>query len=278
MAAKRTIRKPWAVLAYTVADDKAGGSALDAAAQRELAALCDAADFGRISIAAQVDFMRLPGVFRGVLTEKPPRARGFQPIQAEDHPLWRRILGRVSHSTLQVEVERADLNAARANVLREFLRYGHGECPADRYVVFFYGHAYGPMGLFYDAASGQRIGNTLRLNDLASSMEAVDGRAAVVVFRDCFMNTLETACQLAGAADFMIASQSIVPVAGVWPWLGVMATLLAGASSDEVARAVLSAVGELPRRGGAQAPVRRRAVLVRSTSRACARSRRPSPR
>jgi hypothetical protein len=39
------LRKPWAVLAYTVADDKSGGSNLDAAAKIELKALCDAADF-----------------------------------------------------------------------------------------------------------------------------------------------------------------------------------------------------------------------------------------
>lgn len=36
--------KPWAVLAYTVADDKSGGSELDAAAKRELKAICEAAD------------------------------------------------------------------------------------------------------------------------------------------------------------------------------------------------------------------------------------------
>jgi hypothetical protein len=238
MAGDRPSRKPWAVLAYTVADDKTGASPLDTAAQRELAALCDAADFGQVSVAAQVDFKRVPGVYRGVLTAKPPRARGFQPIRAEDHPLWRRILGGVSHSTLRVEAERTDLNAARADVLREFVRFGRDRCPAERYVIFFYGHAYGPMGLFFDAEARRRQGNTLRLNDLASSMDAVDGRAAVVVFRDCFMNTLETACQLAPVADFMIASQSVVPVAGVWPWLGLMTPLLEGASSADVARAL----------------------------------------
>ena len=56
-------RKPWTVLAYTVADDKSGGGSLDASAQQELKALCDAADFGRVSIAAQVDFVKPKGVF-----------------------------------------------------------------------------------------------------------------------------------------------------------------------------------------------------------------------
>ena len=85
-----TTRKPWAVLAYTVADDRGGGSSLDAAARAELAALCDAADFGQVSIAAQVDFKHARGVYRGLLTTPPKTFRGFEPMRPEDHPLWRR--------------------------------------------------------------------------------------------------------------------------------------------------------------------------------------------
>ena len=135
-------------------------------------------------------------------------------------------------------MERTDLNAARANVLQEFLRYGQRECPADRYLVFFYGHASGPMGLFYDVDAGARDPQTLRLNDLAGSLEAVDGRAAVLVFRDCFMNTLETAYQLRRVADYMVASQAEAPIAGVWPWVNFLSSLMPGAASADVARAI----------------------------------------
>jgi hypothetical protein len=230
-----TAAKPWAVLAYTVADDKSGGSALDAAAKIELKALCDAADFDQVNVAAQVDFKYTRGVYRGVLTEKP---RDFEEVSPEDHPLWRSIVGTLTRSRLRVLLEKTDLNAARADVLQDFLRFGQHDCPADRYVVTFYGHAYGPMGLFFDADAGQRAANTLRLNDLASSIEAVDGKAAVVVFRDCFMNTLETAYQLRHAAEFLLASQSVVPIAGVWPWLGFMTALMPGAASADVGRAL----------------------------------------
>ena len=156
----------------------------------------------------------------------------------EDHPLWRKILGNIRQSTLRVQMERQNLNSARADVLQEFLRFGHQECPADRYVIFFYGHAYGPMGLFYDTDANRRDANTLRLNDLAGSMHAVDGRASIVVFRDCFMNTLETAFQLRGIGEFMIASQSVAPIAGIWPWLNFMTALMPSAESGEVARAL----------------------------------------
>ena len=84
----------------------------------------------------------------------------------------------------------------------------------------------------------QRDANTLRLNDLASSIEAVERKAAVVVFRDCFMNTLETAYQLRNAAEFMVASQSVVPVAGVWPWGGFLSALMPSAASGDVGRAL----------------------------------------
>ena len=238
MSALNVTRKAWALLAYTVADDKGGGRSIDTPVKEELKALCDSADFGQVSIAAQVDFKRTRGVFRGALTAAPPKGRDFEDVRAEHHPLWRKILGNIRRSTLRVQMERQNLNSARADVLQEFLRFGHQECPADRYVIFFYGHAYGPMGLFYDTDANRRDASTLRLNDLAGSMQAIDGRASIVVFRDCFMNTLETAFQLRGIGEFMIASQSVAPIAGIWPWLNFLAVLLPSAQSGEVARAL----------------------------------------
>jgi hypothetical protein len=223
------------VLAYTVADDKSGGSNLDAAAKIELKALCDAADFDQVSVAAQVDFTHTRGVYRGVLTEK---LREFEEVNPDQHPLWRSILAAIKKSRLRVLLEKTDLNAARGDVLQDFLRFGQRDCPADRYIVSFYGHAYGPMGLFFDAEAKQRAGNTLRLNDLASAIEFPEGRAALVLFRDCFMNTLETAFQLRQVAEMMLASQSVVPIAGVWPWSGLMSTLMPGAPSADVGRAI----------------------------------------
>ena len=227
-------RKPWTVMAYTVADDP--HHPLDTGAQDELQALCEAADFGQVSIAAQVDFKKPKGVFRGTIVAAPPKTRGWKVLRAEDHPLWRKILGGIDaeRSTLEVQREARDLNSAKGNVLREFLRYGQKECPADRYVVFFYGHAAGPMGLFNDADSGQRETDSLRLNDLAGSLETTEGRADVVVFRDCFMNTLETAYQLREATEFLIATQSLAPAKGIWPYSNFLNTLLPSADSSDV--------------------------------------------
>ncbi len=244
-------KKPWAVLAYTVADDP--GHSLDATVKNELKSLCDAADFGQVSIAAQVDFKKYrEGVFRGSLTSPPPESRDFEEVRAEDHPLWRKILGGVERSTVRVLVEQEDLNAAGAGVLQDFLQFGQKECPADRYVVFFYGHAYGPMGLYYDSDSGGDNAKTLRLNELAGSIRK-GGKADVVVFRDCFMNTLECAYQLRSAARFMIATQSLAPIAGIWPWRNFLRPLKSGTESTDAARVIAEQLGqfldEAPNRG-----------------------------
>ena len=239
MDAAPVARKPWAVLAYTVADDKGTGDSLDDAAKEELKALCDAADFGRMSVAAQVDFKHTRGVFRSVLTEAPPKTRGFESIPADSHPLWRAIKARLDRSKLRVLKDVADLNASRANVLRNFLRFGQHECPADRYVIFFYGHGYGPIGLFFDADSDDpAVRTTMEMTSLSASLQAVGERAAVIVFRACQANTLETAYQLRDAGEFMLASQSIVPIAGIWPWGTFLTSLMPGAPSGEVGRAI----------------------------------------
>lgn len=236
--------KAWAVLAYLVADDKSTGQTIDAQVKEELKAICLAADYGQVSIAAQVDFKNTRGVSRGTITARPKTRGGFEDVPAEDQPLWRKILGGLEQSTLKTQFDKDDLNAAGAKVLEDFLRYGHQECPADRHLVFFHGHASGPMGLFYDSEAKERAANTLRLNDLATSIEATGHQATIVLFRDCYMNTLETAYQLRHVAEFMIASQAEAPIAGIWPWKGFMAALSPSTDSGDVARNLALQLGD----------------------------------
>jgi hypothetical protein len=135
-------------------------------------------------------------------------------------------------------------NSADGSVLQDFLNFGHDQCPAQRHVVYFYGHSHGPMGLYYDKAAGRRAPKTsLRLNDLATSLETPDCRSALLVFRDCFMSTLEAAYQLRAAAKFMIASQSQVPIAGIWPWQAFIDSLIESASDEDQARVFARILG-----------------------------------
>jgi len=253
--------KEWSVLAYLVGDHKGDADSLDEAIASELKAICDAADtagFGRISVAVQVDFRRNGRTLRATLTERPARSAGMAAERPRDNPLSRRIIdqlewqkqhkvlsfaGRLVQGiakklrTLFLRVKNLpDLNAASEDVLQQFLEFGRKECPARRYLVYFFGHSFGPMGMFLDRETKTRSPNSLRLNDLADAIERNQGHASIVLFRDCFMCTLETAFQLKSCADFVLASQAEAPILGVWPWEQFMAALVGGGESLDIGR------------------------------------------
>ena len=232
MTTPANTKKAWAVLAYTIAEDTATASRLDTSARGELKAICDAADFRHVSVAAQVDFKRRRGVYRSAITALDPAERGFKDIDPEQHELWQKILSGVDDTNTVVRLQRdaADLNAADGDVLETFLRFGQTECPADRYVVSFFGHAAGPLGVFSDQAPGEATHDTLRLPGLVNAFRGSRSRAAVVVFRDCFMNCLEAIHQLRGSADYIVATQALAPAVGSWPWKAFMASLTPEAS------------------------------------------------
>ena len=129
--------------------------------------------------------------------------------------------------------ETKDLNAADADVLQTFLRFGQAECPADRYVVSFFGHAAGPLGVFSDSVPGDALHDTLRLPALVNAFRGSESRAAVIVFRDCFMNCLEAIYQLRLSTEFIVATQALAPAIGTWPWKAFMASLTPDASAYE---------------------------------------------
>lgn len=250
-------KKSWAVLAYTIAEDPSSSSLLDTSARLELKAICDAADFRQVSVAAQVDFQKTRGVYRGAVTDLPAPSRGFKDlVDPAKHELWQKILSGVDLDATRVKVQReaADLNAADADVLQAFLQFGEEQCPAARYVVSFFGHAAGPLGVFSDVAHGTTAHDILRLPGLVRAFRASGRKASVIVFRDCFMNCLEAAYQLRHSAEFVVATQALAPATGAWPWQGFMASLTTEASSYEaglgVARALAAYLDEADHRSG----------------------------
>ena len=230
MDARPVERKPWAVLAYTVADDKGTGDSLDAAAKEELKSLCDAADFGQMSVAAQVDFKHTRGVFRGVLTEAPPKTRGFESIPADSHPLWRSIKARLDRSKLRVLKDAGRPERVAGQRAQELPALRPARVPGRSLRGLLLRarlRAAGPL-LRRRRPTTPRSRATMALTSLSDSLQTVGERAAVIVFRACQANTLETAYQLRDAGEFMLASQSIVPIAGIWPWDTFLAVAEAG--------------------------------------------------
>jgi hypothetical protein len=252
MAAGR--RKPWALLGYTVAAGHGGLHPLDAAEEREIRAISEAADLDQIHVALQADFGRGPEVIRQVLQ---PAGNGRLRHKAPRLTFWRQLLHHLERSDVRIEEHRKHLDAASGAVLNDFLKFGRRQCPADRYAIFFYGHAFGPMGLFYDAKTASATPKTLRLTQLSAALRSTAGPAELVMFRDCFVDTLEMVYQLQGVARFMIASQSGVPIANEWPWPTMLSAMMPSASSSDVSRAIAMQLGSFfdvkANRGGDEA-------------------------
>lgn len=247
-------RKPWALLGYTVASGGSGMHPLNRAEEREITAICEAADLDLMHVVLQADFQQRSQVYREVLRpgdyrhsrERAPRLR-----------FWRQLLNHLKGRDVWFEEHQKHLNAATPAVLSDFLKFGRRQCPADRYAVFFYGHSFGPMGLFYDSRTPDATPITLRLTRLAAALRSKAGPVDVVMFRDCFVDTLEMVYELRGAARFMIASQSGVPIAGAWPWPSMLSALMPSAASSDISRAIATQLGSFfdvkANRGGDEA-------------------------
>src|ERR1700745_3687961 len=112
--------KPWSLLAYTIAADYGSGNPLDDALVIELKAMCDAADFRRLSIATQVDFKKVPGVFRAAVIAPPPKSREtFRDASPQRSPIWRGIMNQVEESKeskVHFQRKTQDSNSAHAPV------------------------------------------------------------------------------------------------------------------------------------------------------------------
>lgn len=188
----RKAPKRWTVLIYMVADDPQGGELLDQQAVREMDQITHAAlDVGaeHLHVAVQVDFRTLPGV-------------------------WRRSIG---ESTFI----RPEGNAADPATLYGFFDWAVAECPAEHYLLVFWGHSRGQFGMFADSDPFDYTAQTLTLDELRDALTAakrsIGKPVDVIAFKDCFMATLETAYELTGLAKYLLASSGLVPVVG-WPY------------------------------------------------------------
>ena len=185
-------RKRWTVLIYMVADDPQGGELLDRQAVQEMDQITKAAlsvNREHLYVALQVDFRTLPGV-------------------------WRRSIG-------QSTFVRPESNAADPATLYGFFEWAAAECPADHYLLIFWGHSRGQFGMFGDSDPFDYMAQTLTLEELRTALTAAKRSLQkpmdVIAFKDCFMANLETAYELSGLADYLLASPGLVPVEG-WPY------------------------------------------------------------
>ncbi len=276
MDARPVERKPWAVLAYTVADDKGTGESLDAGGE------------GRAQVAVRRRRFR------------PDERGGAGRLQAHA----RRLPGRADRGAAQDAGVRIDPRRLPSAVARDqgqarSLEAARPEGPgrpergagqrAQRASCASASTSARPIATWSSStatATGRRDCSstpspttprpraTMALTSLSDSLLAVGERAAVIVFRSCMANTLETAYQLRDAGEFMLASQSIVPIAGIWPWRSFLSQLTPDTTSEAVALAIGDQLAHVPRDARQPRSVRRRPVFARRSG-SGGRDRRP---
>ena len=232
-------RKDWTVAIYMVADGPSGNRVLDQIAAEELLHIVRAANpddgsrpLDSIHVAVQADLSDQNGVLRFVLGRE-----------------------------LEILPEQ---NAAASSTLEQFLGWVVEQCPSKHFLVLFWGHSSGPVGLFGDGLKSEPLqrltlpkaaivlkrfaeapdGNSTlrRYAQALSACEKNYGKAIdLVMFKDCWMSTLETAVELKGAAQFMIGSQGRVPQVG-WPYEDIFKHL---AGPDDVRTVAEQLVNDL---------------------------------
>lgn len=128
--------------------------------------------------------------------------------------------------------------------LKALVQEGLSTANSDKVALVFWDHGYGPIEGF-----GNDITNPddrrLSLNEIAKALEECDCRKqklSLIGFDACFMAGCETAFMLAPYADYLLASQEIVPDYG-WDY-GFLSTLDTSCSTREMGLSVMNAYQE----------------------------------
>lgn len=225
-------KSPWAVLAYLVADgdDK---NQLDRAVDMEVRHLITAARDRRVPIAIQADFLKQNRILR--VSTRPPVAGTTWDTTwlGPDRQEW---LEELRRKNMRLEkfarIEEAD--SADFRTLGQFLMWAHSEFDAHQNALIFWGHGFGPAGLFIEKnATGQP--HTMLLPALEQALAAFGKALDLLIFRACFASTIEMAYELRARARFAVASQSLVPVHHPWPYSTIFSEMTGRKPVEEVA-------------------------------------------
>jgi hypothetical protein len=184
----------WTVIAYLVADDERE-PLLNNFARAELQALKEAAAATDTRLAVYVDFT------------------GTGPNSQSQICFVDGSNGNLSTACNDTP----ETNVATPGVLRSFFDFAKSKSDnSTRYAVFFWGHGAGPAGLFLDPEPSPA--HSLSLPQIWQAFQVFQKPVDVILFRDCWVSTLEAAYEFDDIANFMIASQGLIPIPGVWPY------------------------------------------------------------
>ncbi len=108
---------------------------------------------------------------------------------------------------------------ADPETLADFIRWGKATCPAKKYALVLWGHGDGAhTGLLIDELFDRDV---MYLYELKQALADADTHLEVVIVDACLMANIETAWAVKDSADWMVASEEVVPGNGtaVSSWL-----------------------------------------------------------
>ncbi len=106
--------------------------------------------------------------------------------------------------------------------LTDFIQWGKSAYPADRYVLILWNHGDGTMGGY--GRDELNDGTTMRLSVIREALKNGGVHFDIIGFDACLMGTLEMAYSLRGYADYLIASEELLPACGWYyaTWLNTL--------------------------------------------------------
>jgi len=131
--------------------------------------------------------------------------------------------------------------------LSDFLIYGVTNYPAENYMVIIDDHGAGWPGSCVDEQNGS--GGLMSMVDMKTAFttainETDIGEFDIITFHCCLMSMVEVAYQLRSCANYMVASEFVMPMESVFgcdEWLGDLVDA-PGTSPRDLAKAIVTAV------------------------------------
>jgi len=154
-------------------------------------------------------------------------------------------LGDNLSSTLLDDLGSKDMS--NYQTLRDFLVYGVTNYPAQNYMVIIDDHGAGWPGSCVDEqnGSGSLMSMVNMKNAFTGALSSTDiGKFDIITFHCCLMSMVEVAYQLRTCADYMVASEFVMPMESVFgcdEWLGDLVDS-PSTSPRDLAKAIVTAV------------------------------------
>ena len=182
-------------------------------------------DIGEITLPGKVNILIETGGAKEWHTHEPETGLDMQ-VDARALQYWRYnfdpddMAARGSRTGRFELMETLPLRSmAEPQTLTDFIRWGERNYPAKKYALVLWGHGGGAgTGLFIDELFDNEV---MYLFDLKDALISADVRMEAVVIDACLMANLETAWSVKDCANWMVASEEIVPGKGtaIGGWL-----------------------------------------------------------